>query len=143
MRGKVLFLVMFVLICAAGCYLPLKEPEGYSTELRQPQFQDIQIPFKGGYEYLESMSFTYVSPASDSLRVAELKIIGDTRVDEMVRFYKSQMAIHDFELKKELQSEHVHKTVLTFKKVGENEECILEIWRDGTRIHVKINLRPV
>ncbi len=143
MRGFSYLVVVSVLVCAAGCYIPLKEPKGYSNELQQPQFQDIPIPFKGGYEYIESASFTYVSPASDSLRVAKIKIVGDTRVDEMVEFYKRQMAIHGFKLEKEFESKTVHKTVLTFTKTGENEECTVEVWREGTDIYIELKLGPV
>lgn len=136
-------LAAVILISAAGCYLPLDEPKGYSNKLQQPQFQDIPIPFKGGYEFLESSSFTYVAPGSDSLRVARIKVVGDTRVDEIVEFYKRQMAIHGFKLTREFPSKKVHKTTLTFMKEGENEECIVEIWREGTTVHIELNLGPV
>ena len=143
MRGFSCLVAVCVLVCASGCYIPLKEPQGYSNKLQQPQFQDIPIPFKGGYEYIESASFTYVAPGSDSLRVARIKIVGDTRVDEMVKFYKRQMAIHGFELKKEFDSKTVHKSVLTFTKTGENEECTVEVWREGTDIYIELRLYPV
>ena len=142
MRGISCLLAVFALTCALGCYLPLGEPGGYSNELRQPQFQDIPIPFQG-YEYLESSSFTYVSPASDSLRVAKIKVVGDTRVDEIVKFYKRQMVLHGFKLKKEFPSKEVHKTILTFEKEKENEECTVEIERVGTEVHIKLELGPV
>ena len=142
MRGISYLVAVFALTCGLGCYLPLGEPEGYSNKLQQPQFQDIPIPFKG-YEYLESSSFTYVSPASDSLRVAKIKVVGDTRVDEIVEFYKRQMALHGFKLKKEFASRKVHKTTLTFEKDGENEECTVEIERLGTEVHIKLELGPV
>ena len=101
------------------------------------------MPYKGGYEYFESSSFTYVSPASESLRIARLKVVGDTRVDEMVDFYKRQMQRHGFKLTKEFESKRVHKTMLTFVKEGENEECTVEIWRDGIDVHIEIRLGPV
>ena len=133
MRGILCLAAVFALTAAAGCYLPLNEPEGYSTKL-QDQFSDIPIPYRGGYEYLESGSFTYVSPGSDSLRVAKLKVVGDTRVDEMVEFYKRQMDIHGFVLKKEFESEKVPKVTLTFLKKDENEECTIEIERKETHV---------
>jgi len=142
MKSAVLLFLLILIAASSGCYLPLNKPKGYSYELVQPRFQDIPVPFKGGYEYIESRSFTYVSPASDSLRVAELRIAGDTRVDEIVEFYKKQMGIHDFELVKELPSAHVHKTVLTFKKKGENERCVVKVWRDGTLVRIQINIDP-
>ena len=142
MRGIVYLAALFALTCAVGCYLPLKAPEGYSTSL-QEQFNDIPIPYEGGYEYLESDSFTYVAPGSESLRVAKVKVVGDTRVDEMVEFYKRQMEIHGFKLKKEFESREVHKTILTFMKEDENEECSVEIWREGTQIHIELRLGPV
>jgi len=143
MRGISYLAAMIAVLIAAGCYIPLKQPEGYSNELRQPEFQDIPIPFKGGYEYLDSESFTYVAPASDSLRVAKVKVIGDTRVDEMVAFYKRQMDLHGFKLTKEFESKEVHKTVLTFEKIGENEECTVEIERKGTEVHILLTIKPV
>jgi hypothetical protein len=141
MRGIVYLAALFALTCAVGCYLPLKAPEGYSTKL-QDQFNDIPIPYEGGYEYLESDSFTYVAPGSESLRVAKIKVIGDTRVDEMVEFYKHQMQIHGFNLVDENPSKAVHKVTLTFVKKGENEECVIEIERKGTDIHILLKLRP-
>ncbi len=137
-------LFMSALLAAAGCYLPLKQPEGYSTEF-QDEFQDIPIPFKGGYEYLESSSFTYVAPASDSgelFRVAKIKIVGDTRVDEIARFYERQMALHDFELKDRHESKQVHKTTLHFAKKGRNEICTVEVERKDTHVHIQLTIGP-
>ena len=142
MRGIAYLAVMFTLVCAVGCYLPLKAPEGYSTKL-QDQFNDIPIPYRGGYEYLESDSFTYVAPGSESLRVAKIKVVGDTRVDEMVKFYKHQMGIHGFTLTDEKSSKAVHKVTLSFIKEGEDEECVIEIERKGTDIHILLKLMPV
>lgn len=142
MRGIFSIIAVFVLTAAAGCYLPLNEPEGYSTKL-QDQFSDIPIPYRGGYEYLESGSFTYVSPGSDLLRVAKLKVVGDTRVDEMVDFYKRQMDIHGFALTNEFESEKVHKVTLTFVKKDENEECTIEIQRKETSVHILLKIRPI
>jgi hypothetical protein len=138
------FLLVSALIVVAGCYLPLKEPEGYSTEF-QDEFQDIPIPFKGGYEYLESSSFTYVAPASDAgelFRVGKLRIVGDTRVDEIVKFYKRQMILHDFELKNEFESKEVHKITLSFTKKDRNELCTVEIERRGTHVHIQMTIGP-
>ena len=135
---------MSALIVAAGCYLPLKKPEGYSCEF-QDEFQDIPIPFKGGYEYLESSSFTYVAPVPESaepFRVAKIRIAGDTRVDEIVEFYERQMILHDFELKKKFESKQVHKTTLSFVKKGRNEVCIVEVERRGTHVHIELTIGP-
>jgi hypothetical protein len=131
-----------VLLFIVGCYLPLNEPEGYSVKLHD-QFNDIPIPYKGGYEYLESDSFTYVAPGSDSLRVAKIKVVGDTRVDEMVDFYKRQMDIHGFKLTNEFESKKVHKVVLTFVKKDENEECTIEIERKETKVYILLKVRPI
>jgi hypothetical protein len=132
------------LILAAGCYLPLKVPEGYSTEF-QDEFQDIPIPFKGGYEYLESSSFTYVAPVADAgdlFRVGKITVVGDTRVDEIVGFYERQMALHDFELKDKFESKQVHKTTLTFAKKGRGEICTVEVERRGTHVHIELTIGP-
>jgi hypothetical protein len=137
-------LLVCSLMAAAGCYLPLKTPEGYSTQF-QDAFQDIPIPFKGGYEYLESSSFTYVAPGSDSaepFRVARITIAGDTRVDEIVEFYERQMALHDFALNKKFESKQVHKTTLQFTKKGRNEVCTVEVERRGTHVHIELALGP-
>jgi hypothetical protein len=136
-------------VTLAGCYIPMKQPEGYSTKLEQPQFQDIPIPFKGGYEYIESESFTYIGPGTENeMRVAKIRVIGDTRLDEMVEFYKTQMERHGFKLIDEFPSQKVHKTILKFVKLDEdgepvNEECEVEIWREDTRIFIELRLRPV
>ena len=70
-------------------------------------------------------------------------MVGDTRVDEMVEFYKRQMDIHGFVLKKEFESEKVPKVTLTFLKKDENEECTIEIERKETHVHILIKIRPV
>ena len=144
MKRTLGFILASALIVAAGCYLPLKEPEGYSNKF-QDEFQDIPIPFKGGYEYLESSSFTYVAPASEDgelFRVGKLRIVGDTRVDEIVKFYKRQMALHDFELKSEFESKEVHRTTLSFTKKSRNELCTVEIERRGIHVHIQLTIGP-
>ena len=140
MRITALVLLLVLLFTAVACMgNPLPTFPGYTRKY----ILDEDIPFpKSGYEYLASESFTYIAPASDSLRVAELYLRGDTRVDEMVEFYKYEMPLHDYELVAAVDSGAVHKTSLTFRRKGENEEVKIDVWREDTFVHIKIQVYP-
>ena len=141
MRGTIVFLLSFLLVSGIAC---VGQPLPPVAGLTHKYILDEEIPIPpGGYSYLESESFTYESPAApDSLRVAELNLVGDTRVDEVVSFYKRQMDLHEFEFVSEEVSEVAHKVLLLFKRKGENEEVKIEVKREETLIHIKINLYP-
>lgn len=140
MKGLALLLSLLLVSGIACIGYPFPQVPGYTQKYLLNE--EIPIP-SGDCHYLESQSFTYESPnAPDSLRVAELKLVGDTRVDEIVGFYKRQLELHDFELVSEVPSEAVHKVSLLFKRKGENEEVRIEVERAGTLVHIKINVYP-
>jgi hypothetical protein len=140
MRCAAGFVSVILLLCGIACVgTPLPPLPGYSQKYRLDE--EIPIP-PGGYQYLESESFTYISPTSDSLRVAELHLVGDTRVDEIVSFYERQMKLHNYEFIEEVPSKVAHKVSLLFKNRTENEEVRIEVERKGTRVHIKIDVYP-
>lgn len=140
MKRRVYFVMVFVILAGVGCYPAARMPEGFSHQI-QKQFFDIPIPRE--YEYLAPYSFTYIAPGSGSLRVAHLVAVGDTRVDEVVGFYERQMQLHDFKLVNKKQFKSVPKVELTFVNDDETEQCIVIVSRDGTTIHIEVNLKPM
>jgi hypothetical protein len=140
MRGIVASLLVLLVSGIACVGQPLPQIPGFTHKYVLDE--DLPIP-SGGYHYLESESFTYTPPPEpDRLRVAELHLVGDTRVDEVVSFYKRQLDLHDFELLDEVISKAAHKVSLLFKRKGENEEVKIEVEREGTLVYIKINLYP-
>jgi hypothetical protein len=140
MRGIAASLLLLLLVSGVAC---VGQPLAQVPGLTHKYILDEEIPPAAGCNYLESESFTYKSPAApDSLRVAELHLVGDTLVDEVVSFYKRQMELHDFEFVSEERSEAAHKVLLLFKRKGENEQVKIEIERKDTLVHIKINVYP-
>jgi len=140
MRGTAAFLLLLLLVSGVAC---VGQPLARVPGLTQKYVLDEEIPPCTGCHYLESESFTYESPAApDSLRVAELKLVGNTLLDEVVGFYKRQMELHDFEFVSEERSEAAHKVLLLFKRKGENEQVKIEVESEGSLVHIKINVYP-
>lgn len=139
MRGIVSIALLLVVLTGIGCYPHPKMPEGYTHKI-QKQFHDIAI-FPGDYEYLAHRSFTYVLPGSESFRIARFVAVGDTRVDEVVRFYETQMDLHDFKLVGRNEYETVHKVELIFEKEDEGERCTVAVSREGAAVCIEINLK--
>ncbi|MFH1421292.1 MAG: hypothetical protein ABIH42_01035 [Planctomycetota bacterium] len=140
MRSVTIFaLLLFVTLGIACVGLPSVPPQGYTTKY----ILDEEIPIPpGGYQYLESISFTYIAPASSSTRIAELHLVGDTRVDEVADFYEKQLKLHDYNLVLRDNSTAAYKTTLLFKHQRENEEVKIEVERGETLVHIKIMVYP-
>jgi len=96
------------------------------------KFSDIPVPV--GLKNLPSQSYSF---ESSGVRVGVLKYQGKNSPDQVVSFYKEQMAMYNWNL---VNIVEYGQRLLNFER--ENESCIITIEPKGSSIILIISLGP-
>jgi len=96
------------------------------------KFSDIPVPV--GLKNLPSQSYSF---ESSGVRVGVLKYQGKNNPDQVVNFYKEQMAMYNWNL---VNIVEYGQRLLNFER--ENESCIIAIEPKGSSINLTISLGP-
>jgi len=132
---KLLLISMIFLL--AGCTIYSRDP-GISNNpsLLEPQtmlkFSDVPAP--AGFKLLTQESYSF---ESGGVRVGLLKYRGKAEVDQVVNFYKEQMAMYNWEL---LNVVEFGQRLLNFNR--ESESCIITLLPKGQSITITISVGP-
>ncbi len=132
----------FVFICALGVVLSGCAGMGNSDAkisnpgMLEPQtiikFSDIPVPV--GLKNLPNQSYSF---ESSGVRVGVLKYQGKGNAEQVINFYKEQMAMYNWTLVNIIE---YGQRLLNFER--ENESCIITIEPKGSSVIMTISLGP-
>ena len=142
--NKIKFLVLgpqlLILVLLAGCAtFPQNESSGDAEKNKVAlsvapilKFEDIPVP--AGFKSLDKESFAF---QNDKSRVALLKYYGGKTADQVVAFYKEQMASFNWDLVNIIEYD---RKVLNYE--NSDESCIVTVQPQGGKSTVIISLSP-
>jgi hypothetical protein len=139
--AKLFFLSIIFCITAAtliGCASLSGNSDSKSATpgVLEPQtvlkFSDIPVPI--GFKNLPAQSYAF---ESSGVRVGVLKYQGKNTPDQVVYFYKEQMAMYNWTL---VNIVEYGQRLLNFER--ENESCIINLEPRGSTIMMTISLGP-
>lgn len=132
-----IFLYFYIVILFLGCQAMAKKdkPQGSSTLLEpqvQLKFSDLPVP--AGFKLLPQDSYSF---ESSGVRVAVLKYQGKANPDQVVNFYKEQMAMYNWDLINVIEYD---QRLMNFER--ENESCIINLLSRGNSVTLTVALGP-
>ena len=142
--NKIKFLVLgfqlLALVLLAGCAtFPQSESSSDAEQNKVTlsvapilKFDDIPVP--SGFKIMEKESFAF---QNDKSRVALLKYYGGQTADQVVAFYKEQMASFNWDLVNIIEYD---RKVLNYD--NSEESCIITIQPQGGKSMVTVALSP-
>ena len=131
------FVLISIIFLLAGCTIYSRDP-GISNNpnLLEPQtnikFSDVPVP--GGFKLLTQESYSF---EAGGVRVGLLKYHGKADVDQVINFYKEQMAMYNWEL---LNVVEFGQRLMNFDR--ESESCIISLSPKGKNITITISVGP-
>jgi len=130
------FFVSIVMLFLGCATVSEKEDAPVSSQGLEAQptikFSDIPVPARFKFLSHESYSFENIG-----LRTALLKYQGRSNPDQVVRFFKEQMSMYNWDL---INIVEYGQRVLNFER--ENESCIITLFPKGNNITMVISLGP-
>lgn len=142
--NRIKFLVLgsqlLVLVLLAGCVTLPKSESSSDAEKNKItlsvapilKFDDIPVPT--GFKILDKESFAF---QNDKSRVALLKYYGGKTSDQVVAFYKEQMALYNWDLVNIIEYD---RKVLNYE--NSEESCIVTIQPQGGKSMITVALSP-
>ncbi len=137
MRSLPVFLILPIILMTlgfSGCVTVQRETmEIQSLEpSAMLRFSDVPVPY--GFKILPEKSFIL---ESGGVRAGILKYTGRANVEDVVHFYKTQMAIYNWALLNVLE---YGERMLNFER--ENEGCVVTVKSKGKRVVICVSLAP-
>jgi len=135
---KLFYLSICCLLTTAltGCSTFSDSKDSTNPAMLEPQailkFSDIPVPV--GLKNLPAQSYSF---ESSGVRVGVLKYQGKNNPDQVVNFYKEQMAMYNWNL---VNIVEYGQRLLNFER--ENETCIITMEPKGSSIILTISLGP-
>jgi len=118
-----------------GCAV-LDKKSASNKGMLEPQavmkFNDVPVP--AGFKLIPKESYSF---ESSGLRVGLLKYEGKAEADQVVNFYKDQMAMYNWRL---LNTIEYNERLMNFDR--EQETCIIGLIPKGKDVVVTISLGP-
>ncbi|MDD5465337.1 MAG: hypothetical protein PHP73_03235 [Candidatus Omnitrophica bacterium] len=123
-------------IAFLGCSTLSDNPKSINPGLLEPQatlkFSDVPVPV--GLKSLPQESYSF---ESSGVRVGVLKYQGKANADQVINFYKEQMAMYNWNL---VNIVEYGQRLINFER--ENETCIITLEPKGNNITLTISLGP-
>lgn len=127
-------------VLLAGCagLQPREGDDEASVKSRTPivsqklRFEDIPVPY--GFSLSRTQSFIY---QTESSRIGRLRYVGRIKIDDVIKFYKEQMALYNWELENIVEYEYA---VLYYKK--SSEQLTVTVMPLSTKTVIDIVLTP-
>ena len=132
------FILIGIIFLLAGCTTVSNRDQGISSDptLLEPQtkikFSDLPVP--GGFKLLAQESYSF---EAGGVRVGLLKYQGKADVDQVINFYKEQMAMYNWEL---LNVVEFGQRLMNFDR--ESESCIISLFPKGKSVTITISVGP-
>lgn len=129
---------LILYLCIAGMLIPAlayskNKPELSALEPAETvKFTDIPAP--AGFRLLPAESYSFESAG---VRVGFLKYQGKAAIEQLVSFYKEQMAMYNWNL---LNIIEYGERMLNFDR--ENETCIINLLPKGKTVNITVSLGP-
>ncbi len=137
--SKILSFCLIVLFLAGCVTLPQKESADDAGKNKASlsvapilKFEDLPTP--SGFKLLDKESFAF---QNDKSRVALLKYYGGQNAEQVLAFYKEQMALFNWAMVNIIEYE---KKVLNYE--NSEESCIITIQPQGGKSMVTVALSP-
>ncbi|UCB57414.1 MAG: hypothetical protein JSV30_02195 [Candidatus Omnitrophota bacterium] len=137
-----LFLILILASSLAGCAAlqgagsSEKDEEAYApgslAVTAKLRFHDVPVP--AGFKLEQDKSFIF---QAEGTRVALMKYAGRAKTQELINFYKEQMALYNWNL---LNVVEYGRSVLNFER--EEQSCIVTIESRAMRKLVTISVAP-
>lgn len=137
LAGPMVLLLVGLLVCLSGCATPVQKDSIPKTQgMLEPssvlKFNDIPVP--AGFKVLTKDSYSF---ETGNVRVGILKYQGKANSDQVVNFYKEQMAMYNWNL---LNSIEYGERLLNFEREGES--CIVTVMPKGSGSLLTISFGP-
>jgi len=131
------FVLISMIFLLAGCTIYSRDPGISNTPSQlEPQamlkFSDVPAP--AGFKLLTQESYSF---EAGGVRVGLLKYQGKADVDQVINFYKEQMAMYNWEL---LNVVEFGQRLMNFDR--ESESCIISLYPKGKNITITISVGP-
>lgn len=138
MPRKLVSLVMAsFLIVLAGCAMDMQsEKNTINTALLEPQvnLKVSDAPVPAGFKLIPQESYSFEAAG---VRVSLLKYQGKANIDQVVSFYREQMAMYNWNL---LNVVEYGQRLLNFDR--ETETCIVSLTQKGSSVIITISIGP-
>lgn len=137
MKLWVIGLLLYSIIALYGCVtMPDSNKAVSQPEPLEPQallkFNDIPIPM--GFKLIPQDSYSF---EASNIRVGLLKYRGKGEIEQVVSFFKEQMAVYNWNL---LNVVEYGQRMLNFER--ESESCIVSLLPKGNNIDITITIGP-
>jgi hypothetical protein len=124
--------VVFLLTFTGCASMPASNPDRILEPSAMLRFSDIPIP--AGFNLIAQQSFSF---ENDGMRVALLKYKGRGTPDQVMSFYKQQMALSRWNL---LNVSEFGQRMLNFEREGET--CIITVQSQFSGTLITLSLGP-
>ncbi len=131
-----LVLAYFILVLA-GCAMDMQsEKATINTALLEPQanLKVSDAPVPAGFKLIPQESYSFEAAG---VRVSLLKYQGKANIDQVVSFYREQMAMYNWNL---LNVVEYGQRLLNFDR--ETETCIVSLTPKGSSVIITISIGP-
>jgi len=138
--NKILSSCLVVLFLAGCVTMPKNESTPYNSEQNKaslsvsPMLKFEDLPAPAGFKILDKESFAF---QNDKSRVALLKYYGGKNAEQVMEFYKEQMASFNWNLVNIIEYD---KKILNYE--NSEESCIITIQPQGGKSLVTVALSP-
>lgn len=134
-HGLRLLSCLGLVLVLAGC-AALGKKDAVNPALLEPQamvkFTDVPVP--AGFKFLPKSSYSF---ETEGMRVGMLKYQGKANPDQIVAFYKEQMAMYNWNL---LNIVEYGERQLNFDR--DSETCVITLLAKGRSVAITITLGP-
>ncbi len=139
MKARIFVGVISACFCIvlAGCAMDMQnEKSAINPALLEPQanLKVSDAPVPAGFRLIPQESYSFDAAG---VRVSLLKYQGKANIDQVVGFYREQMAMYNWNL---LNVVEYGQRLLNFDR--ENETCIVSLIPKGSSVFVTISIGP-
>lgn len=126
MKRRLAFILgcMVLVLALSGCAMLSKDKSKENILEPQPTFKFSDVPVPSGFKMIGEESYSF---ETQGVRVGLLKYYGKGDVDQVVNFYREQMAMYNWTL---LNVVEYGQRLMNFDR--EAETCIVNIQPKGT-----------
>ncbi len=136
-RILVSLVLVYFIIALTGCAMDMQSEKGtINTALLEPQanLKVSDAPVPAGFKLIPQESYSFEAAG---VRVSLLKYQGRANIDQVVSFYREQMAMYNWNL---LNVVEYGQRLLNFDR--ESETCIVSLTPKGNSVMITISIGP-
>ena len=131
---KYLLLLLTGCLILGGCAILSKDKTNANLLEPQPVFKFNDVPVPVGFKFVAQDSYSF---ETQGVRVGLLKYSGKADTDQVVNFYREQMAMYNWTL---LNVVEYGQRLMNFDR--EQETCIINLQPNGRHLMITIAVGP-